>query len=108
MPSWHAGFCAEGHCIRLWQQGSFMERFIGAHTVFNGGIHMAALRAGNAGMKALQIFTAPPQYYGDKSTMKPERVQRFHSALTEANIKLEHVVVHGAYVLNTATDDPTK
>jgi deoxyribonuclease IV len=85
-----------------------MTRFIGAHTVFNGGIHMAALRAGNAGMKALQIFTAPPQYYGDKSTMKPERVQRFHSALTEANIKLEHVVVHGAYVLNTATDDSTK
>jgi deoxyribonuclease-4 len=35
-------------------------------------------------------------------------VGRFHSALTEANIKLEHVVVHGAYVLNTATDDPTK
>src|SRR4051794_6725766 len=69
---------------------------------------MAALRAGTAGMKALQIFTAPPQYYGDKSTMKPERVQRFRSALVEAGIRPEHVVVHGAYVLNTATDDPTK
>jgi deoxyribonuclease-4 len=85
-----------------------VTRFIGAHTVFNGGIHMAALRAGNAGMSALQIFTAPPQYYGDKSTMKPERVQRFRSALAEARIRPEHVVVHGAYVLNTATDDPTK
>jgi deoxyribonuclease-4 len=85
-----------------------MTRFIGAHTVFSGGIHMAALRAGNAGMSALQIFTAPPQYYGDKSTMKPERVQRFRSALAEAGIRPEHVVVHGAYVLNTATDDPTK
>jgi deoxyribonuclease-4 len=85
-----------------------VTRFIGAHTVFNGGIHMAALRAGNAGMSALQIFTAPPQYYGDKSTMKPERVQRFRSALAEAGIRPEHVVVHGAYVLNTATDDPTK
>lgn len=85
-----------------------MTRFIGAHTVANGGIHMAALRAGNAGMTALQIFTAPPQYYGDRSSMKPERVQRFRNALAQAGIRAEHVVVHGAYVLNTATDDPVK
>ncbi|HET6796600.1 MAG TPA: deoxyribonuclease IV [Gemmatimonadales bacterium] len=85
-----------------------MSRYIGAHTVFNGGIHMAALRAGNAGMSALQIFTAPPQYYGDKSSMRPERVQRFHEALRQAGIGLPQVVVHAAYVLNTATDDETK
>jgi deoxyribonuclease IV len=69
---------------------------------------MAALRAGNAGMKALQIFTAPPQYYGDKSTMKPDRVQRFRAALEQAGIAPEHVLVHAAYVLNTATEDETK
>jgi endonuclease IV len=85
-----------------------VSRFIGAHTIANGGIHMAALRAGNAGMTALQIFTAPPQYYGDKASMKPERVQRFRAALDEAGIRPEEVVVHGAYVLNTATDDETK
>jgi deoxyribonuclease-4 len=85
-----------------------VSRFLGAHTVSNGGISMAAARAGNAGMKALQIFTAPPQYYGDKASMKAERVQRFRAALNEAGIAPEHVVVHGAYVLNTATDDPTK
>jgi deoxyribonuclease-4 len=85
-----------------------MSRYIGAHTVFNGGISMAARRAGNAGMKALQIFTAPPQYYGDKATMRPDRVQRFRSALKEAGIAPEHVVVHAAYVLNTATEDETK
>ncbi|HEV8454920.1 MAG TPA: deoxyribonuclease IV [Gemmatimonadales bacterium] len=85
-----------------------MSRFIGAHTVANGGIHMAALRAGNAGMTALQIFTAPPQYYGDKASVKPERVQRFRAALDQAGIRPEQVVVHGAYVLNTATDDETK
>ncbi|HET6778238.1 MAG TPA: deoxyribonuclease IV, partial [Gemmatimonadales bacterium] len=77
-------------------------------TVANGGISMAALRAGNAGMKALQIFTAPPQYYGDKATMKPDRVQRFRLALDQAGIAPEHVVVHAAYVLNTATEDETK
>src|SRR3954470_4196761 len=87
---------------------SLVSRFIGGHTVFNGGIHMAALRAGNAGMSALQIFTAPPQYYGDKATMRPERVQRFRAALAQAGIEPRNVVVHGAYVLNTATDDETK
>jgi deoxyribonuclease IV len=85
-----------------------MTRHIGSHTVANGGIHMAALRAGNAGMKALQIFTAPPQYYGDKATMKPERIQRFHAALNQARISPRHVVVHAAYVLNTATEDEIK
>jgi deoxyribonuclease IV len=59
-------------------------------------------------MTALQIFTAPPQYYGDKASMKPERIQRFRAALDQAGIRPEHVVVHGAYVLNTATDDGTK
>lgn len=85
-----------------------MNRFIGAHTVANGGISMAAARAGNAGMKALQIFTAPPQYYGDKASMRSERAQRFRAALEQAGIAPDHVVVHGAYVLNTATDDETK
>lgn len=85
-----------------------MSRFLGAHTVSNGGISMAAARAGNAGMKALQIFTAPPQYYGDKASIKAERVQRFRAALDQAGIAPEQVVVHGAYVLNTATDDTTK
>ena len=69
---------------------------------------MAVKRAGNAGMKALQIFTAPPQYYGDKATMRPDRVHRFHAALETAGIALDHVVVHGAYVLNTATEDEIK
>lgn len=85
-----------------------MTCFIGAHTVANGGIHMAAIRAGNARMTALQIFTAPPQYYGDKATMKAERVQRFRAALGQTGISPENVVVHAAYVLNTCTEDETK
>jgi deoxyribonuclease-4 len=85
-----------------------LARFLGAHTVANGGISMAAMRAGNAGMTALQIFTAPPQYYGDKATMRPDRVQRFRSALERASIRPDHVVVHAAYVLNTATEDEIK
>ena len=85
-----------------------MNRIFGSHTVDKGGIHMAALRAGRAGMKAVQIFTAIPKYYGDKTSIRPERVERFKAALKEVDIEPAHVLVHAAYVLNTATSDDEK
>ena len=85
-----------------------MTRFIGAHTIDNGGIQMAVLRAGNAGMTAMQLFTAIPKFYGDKSTIKPERVTRFKTALAKTKIKPANVVVHAAYVLSVATPDDDK
>jgi deoxyribonuclease-4 len=85
-----------------------MTRFLGAHTIDNGGIHMAVLRAGNAGMTALQLFTAIPRFYGDKSTIKPERVARFKAALAKTTIKPANVLVHAAYVLSVATPDDEK
>ena len=63
-----------------------MTRYIGAHTIDNGGIQMAVLRAANAGMTAMQLFTAIPKFYGDKSTIKPERVTRFKTALAKTKI----------------------
>lgn len=84
------------------------SRFLGAHTIDNGGIHMAVRRAGNAGMTAMQLFTAIPKFYGDKSTIKPERVTRFGAALKETNIRPENIVVHAAYVLSVATPDDEK
>ena len=83
-------------------------RLIGAHTIDNGGIHMAARRAGSAKMTALQIFTAIPKYYGDKVSIKPERVTRFRQALAEAGIEPGNVIVHAAYVLSVATPDDAK
>ena len=83
-------------------------RFLGAHTIANGGIHMAVRRAASARMTALQVFSAIPKYYGDKVSIKPDRVQRFREALADAAIAPQHVVVHAAYVLNTATPDETK
>ena len=85
-----------------------MTHFFGAHTIDNGGIHMAARRAGAAGMKALQIFTTIPKYYGDKSSIKPERIERFRAALAETKIDPRFVMAHGAYVLNTATPEEEK
>jgi deoxyribonuclease IV len=85
-----------------------MTRYIGAHTVDKGGLHMAVLRAGSAGMTALQVFTAIPKFYGDKSTIKPERVARFKTALAKTKIQPVNVVVHAAYVLSVATPDDEK
>jgi deoxyribonuclease-4 len=82
--------------------------YLGGHTIDTGGIDMAARRAGNAKMKALQIFTAIPKYYGDKVTVRPERAQRFKTALSESGIDPAFVVAHAAYVLNTASLEEEK
>lgn len=84
------------------------KHYIGAHTINNGGIDMAVRRAAAADMTALQVFTTIPRFYGDKSSIRPERVQRFKAALAETSIRPEHVVVHAAYVLNLATEDEAR
>lgn len=84
------------------------ELILGAHTIDNGGIHMAARRAGNAGMTAMQLFTAIPKYYNEKISMKPERVERFRAALATTGIAPANVLVHAPYVLSVATPDPEK
>jgi deoxyribonuclease IV len=80
----------------------------GSHTVDNGGLDMAVRRAANAGLATLQCFTAIPKFYGDKSSIRPERVQRFRAALAETGFDPAYVVVHGAYVLSVATAEPDK
>lgn len=80
----------------------------GAACVDNGGIPMAARRAGRGGMQSLQIFSAVPKYYNDKVGVKPDRIARFREALQVANIRPEHVIVHAGYVLNCATPEAEK
>jgi deoxyribonuclease IV len=82
--------------------------YIGAHTIDNGGIHMAVRRAGAAGMKAMQLFTAIPKFYNDRSSIRPERAQRFREELAGSGIPAEKVMAHAAYVLNVATPDAEK
>ena len=84
------------------------RHLFGVRTVDNGGIHMAARRAAAAGARALQLFTAPPRFYGDKASISASRVERFHEALDEVGIAREHVMVHGAYVLNAASPEAEK
>ncbi|MDZ7630008.1 MAG: deoxyribonuclease IV [Gemmatimonadaceae bacterium] len=85
-----------------------MPRLIGAHTIDTGGIAMAARRAGNAGMTALQVFSAVPKFYNEKVSVKPERIATFHAALEAAGIARDAVIVHAGYVLNCATPEAEK
>ena len=84
------------------------RHFIGAHTIDNGGIHMAVRRAGEAGMTALQVFTAVPKFYNEKISVRPERVVRFREALAATAIEPGNVISHAAYVLNVATAEEEK
>ncbi len=84
------------------------KRILGGHTIDKGGIDMAVRRASAAGMSALQLFTAIPKFYGDRSSIRAERVERFRTALAGSGIRAEHVMAHAAYVLNVATEDEQK
>ncbi|MEX0893755.1 MAG: deoxyribonuclease IV [Gemmatimonadota bacterium] len=85
-----------------------MPHLFGAHTIHNGGIDMAVRRAAAAGQDALQVFTAIPKFYGDRSGVRPERAERFRAAVAESGIRSEHIVAHAAYVLSVATADQDK
>lgn len=84
------------------------RHYFGAHTVGNGGIDMAVRRAARSKMRALQVFTAKPQFYNEKIGVRPERAERYAAALAQSGIESRHVVAHAAYVLNTATADEPK
>jgi len=77
----------------------------GTHPPDTGGMDMAVRRSANAGMTAVQIFTAIPKFYGDKSNINPDRITRFNAALAETGMLPKHVMAHGAYVLNVSTNN---
>lgn len=83
-------------------------RYIGVHTHDDGGMPMAVARAAAAGARALQVFTAIPTYYNEKASFKPEKAAKVHEALERAGIERRHLLVHAAYVINTATADEAK
>jgi deoxyribonuclease IV len=85
-----------------------LTHFFGAHTIDNGGIDMSVRRAVKSGMTAMQLFTAVPKYYGDKSNMRQERVDRFKAAVAQTKMDPRRIMAHGAYVLNVATPDTDK
>lgn len=82
--------------------------WLGVHPIDTGGMDMALRRAVNAGATCVQIFTAIPKFYGDKTSIRAERVERFRAALGATGMDPKRVMAHGAYVLNVATPDTDK
>ena len=81
---------------------------MGSHPADPGGPVMVARRAATAKMTAFQFFTAVPTYYNEKVKIKPERAAKFREALDAGGITAARVMVHGAYVLNTASSEEEK
>ena len=81
---------------------------IGAHSSDSGGMDMAVRRAAKAGQCTLQLFTAIPKYYGDKTGMSESRIERFRAAVSDTGMDPRRMVAHAAYVLNLATPDTDK
>ncbi len=83
-------------------------RYFGSHPADAGGPVMAVRRAASAQMRALQFFSAVPTYYNEKVKIKPERAAKFLEALAAAGIDAARVMVHAAFVLNTASPEEEK
>ena len=85
-----------------------MNYLFGCHPSSEGGVHLAVKRGARAGARALQIFSALPQFYNDKILVKPERLERFNKAVSDTGLDKGSIIVHAAYVLNTASPEPDK
>ncbi|MBX9927614.1 MAG: deoxyribonuclease IV [Gemmatimonadaceae bacterium] len=85
-----------------------MNRIFGAHVADEGGFAMAARRAGAGGFRALQLFTAKPTFYNERAGVSAAKAAAFTAAREAAGIEGRHVLVHAAYVLNTASPEPEK
>lgn len=83
-------------------------RILGVHPADDGGLPMAVRRAAAAGARAMQLFTAPPTYYNEKVSLKAEQAAKVHEVLDAVGIARHHVMVHAAYVLNTASPEEPK
>ncbi|HEU4994836.1 MAG TPA: deoxyribonuclease IV [Gemmatimonadaceae bacterium] len=82
-----------------------MTHWLGGHTMDTGGLDMAVRRAARSGMTTMQLFTAIPKFYGDKTSIREERAERFRAAIEETGMDPRRFVSHGAYVLNAGTPD---
>lgn len=76
---------------------------VGAHVGSSGGLPTAFDRAQAIGAETIQIFGAPPQTWR-RRTIRPEECDAFRARTAETGV--EPVFLHGAYLINLATESP--
>ncbi len=80
------------------------RRRIGAHTSSAGGVHRAAEKAAAIGCNTLQTFTRSPRMWRGTAP-KPASIDRLQAVRQEHD--LHPLAVHGCYLTNLASNDPT-
>ncbi|MBN1685511.1 MAG: deoxyribonuclease IV [Spirochaetales bacterium] len=82
-------------------------KYIGAHVSISGGVEKAPGRATEIGARALGMFTKNQRQW-KAPPLTEETVTAFKTALKEANIGQDHVVVHDTYLINLGNPDVEK
>ncbi len=82
-------------------------KYIGAHVSISGGVETAPGRGMEIGARALGIFTKNQRQW-KVPPLTGESIEAFKTALSEAAIAPEHVVVHDSYLINIGNPDPEK
>jgi deoxyribonuclease-4 len=77
---------------------------IGAHESIAGSLDRAVERAVASGCNAVQIFSRSPRMW-KAANLKADQVERFRIARAENDVW--PVVIHGNYLMNMASADPT-
>jgi deoxyribonuclease IV len=77
---------------------------IGAHVSPAGGPAKAVERGEERGCAAIQIFNQNPRAW-KPTVYSDEQVAAFHEAI-EGSKKVEALVIHAVYLINTASEDP--
>ncbi len=85
-----------------------MPHVFGSHTLSTGGLDMAVRRAHAAGLDTLQLFTLPPKFYHDRSSISAGRVAAFRAAMEEVGWDPGDAMVHAPYLAGGATADSVK
>lgn len=90
------------------------NRFVGAHVSASGGADRAIVNSLALGPSATStaFFVRPRLSWKAAAPLSEATVARFHEALSsggvdlqQQQIRLEHVVVHGSYLINLGTHD---
>lgn len=76
---------------------------IGCHVSTSGGLHLAVARGEETGSDAIQIFNQSPRMWRPTAYTEDD-FAAFRAAM--AGSRVQAVVIHAVYLINSATDDP--
>ncbi len=80
-------------------------KYIGAHVSASGGLANAPMNAKAIGATAFAMFTKNQRQWMAKE-IAPDEAKAFENALSQSEIKPEHVLPHDSYIINLGAKNP--